>query len=73
LESCVRVCTVATTGAAAGATTPSLTALSGVTIQGAAIAADGAFQAAAPYALMLTGSQLTAYVPALSAVLISLT
>jgi hypothetical protein len=73
LQTLTQLSTVATTGAAAGATTPSLTALSGVTIQGAAIAADGAFQAAAPYALMLTGSQLTAYVPALSAVLISLT
>jgi hypothetical protein len=56
----------------AGATTPSLTALSGVTLQGAAVASDGAFQPAAPYALTLNGSQLSAYVPALSAVLISL-
>ena len=57
----------------ASATTPSLAALSGVTLQGATVAPDGAFQPAAPYALTLTGSQLSAYVPALSAVLISLT
>jgi hypothetical protein len=57
----------------AGATSPSLSALSGVTLQGATIAADGAFQPAAPYALTLNGAQLSCYAPALSAVLIQLT
>jgi hypothetical protein len=57
----------------AGATTPSLTALSGVTIQGATVATDGAFQPAAAYALNLNDTQLSCYVPALSAVLIRLT
>ncbi len=72
LQTLTQLSTGATTGPATGATTPSLTALSGITIQGATVAADGAFQPAVPYALTLTGSQLTAYVPALSAVLISL-
>jgi hypothetical protein len=57
----------------AGATSPSLTALSGVTIQGAAVASSGAFQPAAAYALNLSGTQLSCYVPALSVVLIQLT
>jgi hypothetical protein len=57
----------------AGATSPSLSALSGVTIQGAAVATSGAFQPAAAYALNLSGTQLSCYVPALSAVLIQLT
>jgi hypothetical protein len=63
----------AMTQLSADATSPSLTALSGVTIQGAAVTADGAFQPAAAYALTLSGSQLNGYVPALSAVLIQLT
>jgi hypothetical protein len=57
----------------AGATTPDLTALSGVTIQGAAVATDGAFTPNTAYALTVTGEQLSCYVPALSAVLIQLT
>jgi hypothetical protein len=56
----------------AGAATPSLSALSGVTIQGATVATSGAFQPAAAYALNLSGAQLSCYVPALSAVLIQL-
>jgi hypothetical protein len=56
----------------AGATAPSLAALSGITIQGATVATDGAFQPGAPYALTLNGMQLSCYVPALSAVLIQL-
>jgi len=57
----------------AGATTPSLAALSGISIQGATVAADGAFQPGAAYSLTLNGTQLSCYVPALSAVLIQLT
>jgi hypothetical protein len=56
----------------AGASAPSLSALSGVTIQGAAVAADGGFQPDVAYALSLDGAQLSCYVPALSAVLIQL-
>lgn len=55
-----------------GATTPNLTALSGVTIQGASVAIDGTFNPSAAYALTVTGKQLSCYVPALSAVLIQL-
>lgn len=57
----------------AGATAPSLAALSGITIQGASVATDGAFEPSAAYALTLSGTQLSCYVPALSAVLIQLT
>ena len=57
----------------AGATAPSLGALSGVTLQGATVAANGAFEPAEAYALDLRGAQLSCYVPALSAVLIQLT
>jgi hypothetical protein len=56
-----------------GADTPSLVALSGITLQGATVASDGAFQPNAAYALTLNGTQLSCYVPALSAVLIQLT
>jgi len=57
----------------AGTTTPSLAAFSGITIQGATVATDGAFQPGAAYSLPLNGTQLSCYVPALSAVLIQLT
>ena len=57
----------------AGATVPSLTALSGVTIQGAAVGIDGSFHPSEAYGLTLSGTQLSCYVPALSAVLIQLT
>jgi hypothetical protein len=57
----------------AGATAPSLAALSGVSIQGARVATDGAFQPGAAYSLTLNGTQLSCYVPALSAVLVELT
>jgi hypothetical protein len=57
----------------AGATAPSLAALSGISIQGATVATDGAFQPAASYSLTLNGTQLSCYVPTLSAVLIQLT
>ena len=56
-----------------GATTPDLTALSGVTIQGALVTTDGSFNPGAPYALTVSGKQLSCYVPSLSAVLIELT
>jgi hypothetical protein len=57
----------------AGATTPNLAALSGVTIQGATVGIDGSFNPGEAYGLTLRGMQLSCYVPALSAVLIQLT
>lgn len=53
-------------------TGPSLTATSGVTIQGASVNPDGSFSPAAAYTLSASGSQLSCYVPALSAVLINI-
>ena len=53
-----------------GAKVPNLTATSGVTIQGAAIASNGDFNPGAPYSLSTGGSQINCFVPALSAVLI---
>jgi hypothetical protein len=53
-----------------GATAPNAAATSGVTIQGATIAASGEFNPDAPYSLSTSGSQLNCFVPALSAVLI---
>ena len=53
-----------------GATEPDLSATSGVTIQDAPVNVDGTFSPAAAYTLEPSGSQLTCYVPALSAVLI---
>ncbi|MGC1462549.1 MAG: hypothetical protein WA802_10135 [Terracidiphilus sp.] len=53
-----------------GAAGPSLTATSGVTIQGASIAANGDFTPGAPYSLSSSGTQINCFVPALSAVLI---
>lgn len=55
-----------------GASAPSLTATSGVTIQGASVGVDGSFSPAAAYMLSASGTQLTCYVPALSAVLIQI-
>jgi len=55
-----------------GVSTPSLSATSGVTIQGADVATDGAFAPEAAYGLAVSGQQLSCYVPALSAVLIHL-
>jgi len=57
----------------AGATGPSLAALSGVTIQGASVGLDGSFSPAPAYTLTANGSQVMCYVPALSAVLIQAT
>jgi hypothetical protein len=59
--------TQSTSGAA-----PSLSATSGVTIQGATVNVDGTFAPAAAYTLSASGTQVTCYVPYLSAVLISL-
>jgi hypothetical protein len=55
-----------------GATGPDLSASSGVTIQGASVNPDGTFSPSAAYTLTPTGTQLTCYVPALSAVLIQI-
>lgn len=55
-----------------GATAPNLTATGGVTIQGASVGNDGTFSPSAAYTLSPSGSQLTCYVPALSAVLIQI-
>jgi hypothetical protein len=54
------------------ATGPDLSATSGVTIQGASVNSDGTFSPTAAYTLEPTSSQLTCYVPALSAVLIQI-
>lgn len=56
-----------------GAAGPSLTATSGITIQGAAVGVDGAFSPGAAYTLSPSAAQLSCYVPALSAVLIQIT
>jgi hypothetical protein len=53
-------------------TSASLTATSGVTIQGANVAANGSFTPDAAYTLATGGTHLTCYVPALSAVLIQI-
>jgi hypothetical protein len=55
-----------------GATAPSLSATSGVTIQGASVNVDGSFAPGAAYTLSPRAAQLTCYVPALSAVLIQI-
>lgn len=52
-------------------TGPSLSATSGIMIQGASVNPDGSFSPAAAYALSANGSQLSCYVSALSAVLIN--
>ncbi len=52
---------------------PSLSATTGVTIQSATINPDGTFAPASPYTLTPSSTQLTCYVPALSAVLIAIT
>ena len=55
-----------------GASGPSLSATSGVTIQGATVGANGSFSAGAAYTLSTSGAELTCYVPYLSAVLIQI-
>jgi hypothetical protein len=64
---------LAMTQLTSGATAPDLSATSGVSIQGATVNPDGTFSPSAPYVLEPSGSQLTCYVPALSAVLIQIT
>ncbi len=54
-------------------TGPSLAALSGVTIQGATMNQDGSFAPASPGTLTPAGGQITCFLPALSAALISIT
>lgn len=56
-----------------GATAPSLSATTGVTIQNASVSLGGVFAPGTPYSVSISGSQLTCYVPALSAVLIQTT
>jgi hypothetical protein len=63
---------LAMTQLTSGATTPDLSATSGVTIQGGSVNPDGTFSPAAAYTLEPSASQLTCYVPALSAVLIQI-
>jgi hypothetical protein len=55
-----------------GASGPSLSATSGVTIQGASVGANGSFTPGAAYVLSTSGTELTCYVPYLSAVLIQI-
>ena len=56
-----------------GAAAPNAAALTGVTLQGAAIGHDGTFEPGTAYSLAVSGTQLSCYVPALSAVLIQIT
>jgi hypothetical protein len=56
-----------------GVTGPSLSATSGVTIQDATISTSGSFSPAASYSLSAGSSQVSCYVPALSAVLVKVT
>jgi hypothetical protein len=53
-----------------GASGPSLSATSGVSIQGATVSASGSFTPGTAYSLSPSGTQVTCYVPLLSAVLI---
>jgi hypothetical protein len=53
-----------------GAAAPSLTATSGVTIQGASVGSDGSFSPGTGYQLTPNGTGVSCYVPALSAVLV---
>ena len=53
-----------------GMSGPTLTASSGVTIQGATINADGSFSPSSGYTASVNGKSMSCYVPALSAVLV---
>jgi hypothetical protein len=53
-----------------GDDTPTLTATSGVTIQGVGVGSNGSFSPEPAYTLTAGSSQLTCYVPALSAILV---
>jgi hypothetical protein len=61
------------TQATSGVSGPNLSALSGVTIQGATVGANASFAPSAAYTLTTAGTQFIAYVPYLSAVLIQIT
>jgi len=56
-----------------GATGPNLNATSGVMIQGSSISTSGSFTPATAYGLSYSGSEVSCYVPYLSAVLIKIT
>lgn len=58
---------------AAGLEAPNLAATSGITIQDSTIAANGTFRPSPSYSLSAGSSQISCYVPALSAVLIKTT
>jgi hypothetical protein len=64
---------IAMTQLTPGSTAPSLTATSGLSIQGAAISSNGSFTPSAAYNLPVADSQVSCYVPALSAALIQIT
>jgi hypothetical protein len=57
---------------ASGASGPSLSATSGVTIQGASVGTNGSWAPGAAYTLSASGTEITCYVPYLSAVLIQI-
>jgi hypothetical protein len=61
---------LAMTQLTSGATAPDLSATSDVTIQGASVGIDGTFSAGAAYTLQPSGTQVSCYVPTLTAVLI---
>jgi hypothetical protein len=63
---------LAMTQLTSGSRAPDLSATSGVTIPGASVNPDGTFSPAAAYTLEPSGSQVTCYVPALSAVLVQI-
>ena len=71
-RSAISASLVEMTQLSAGAAGPDLTAIQGVTIQGAGVILGSTFTAGAAYALITSGSQLNCYVPALSAVLIQI-
>jgi hypothetical protein len=64
---------LAMTQLTAGSSGPNLSATAGVTIQGASVNTDGTFTPGAAYTLTAGSSQLSFYVPALSAVLLDIT
>jgi hypothetical protein len=64
---------VALTQLPAGGATESLAATSSMTIQNGTVASNGNFNPSAAYNLSASGSQLTCYVPAFSAILVQIT
>jgi hypothetical protein len=62
----------AMTQLSSGAGAPSLSATDGIMIQGSAVSPGGGFSPSAPYNLALSSSQVSCYVPALSAVLVQI-